>query len=36
MEKLGAGEVNEIQTRINQLRRIDPNKAAIVIKMLMN
>jgi hypothetical protein len=42
MEKLGAGEatrmttVNEIQTRINQLRRIDPNKAAVVIKMLMN
>lgn len=42
MERLGAGDetrqstVSEIQTRLTQLRKIDPNKAAAVIKMLMN
>jgi hypothetical protein len=42
MERLGAGEstrqttVNEIQSRLHQLRRIDPSKAADVIKMLLN
>ena len=41
MEKLGAGEatrqstVDEIQSRLNQLRKIDPDRAAAVIKMLM-
>ena len=41
MEKLGAGEatrqstVNEIQSRLNQLRKIDPERAAVVIKLLM-
>lgn len=42
MERLGAGEstrqttVNEIQSRLNQLRKIDPQKAEVVIRMLMN
>ena len=42
LERLGAGEatrqttVNEIQSRVNQLRRIDPKKAEVVITMLMS
>ena len=41
MERLGAGEatrqqtVNEIQSRCNQLRKVDPSRAAAVIKVLM-
>ena len=41
MERLGAGEatrqqtVNEIQSRCNQLRKVDPSRAAAVIEVLM-
>jgi hypothetical protein len=41
MERLSAGEatrqtiINEIQSRINQLKRIDSTKAAVVIKMMI-
>eukprot|EP00956_Cyclotella_meneghiniana_P034766 scaffold108040_cov122-Cyclotella_meneghiniana.AAC.6 len=41
MERLGAGEgtrqqtVNEIQSRCNQLRKVDPSRAVAVIEVLM-